>query len=81
MIRPRSANRTRPVPRATDAEIAALCQLALDRARDHIAVRSLPEVSRDFGHSSVILDRVASEHSATICERMNRARMRVVGDV
>lgn len=30
----------------------------------------LPEVARDFGHSTVILDRVASEHSASICRRL-----------
>jgi len=43
----------------------------------HFRLSPLPEVSRDFGHSTVILDRVASEHSATLCERMRLAGMRV----
>lgn len=33
---------------------------------------------KEFGWDTLTLDRVASEHSATICERMRKARMRLV---
>lgn len=61
-----------PIPYARLREICREQNLASFRFGE------MREVSKDFGHSTLVLDRVASEHSATICERMRKARMHVV---
>lgn len=56
-----------------DMALALRCQRALDNAASS-RLRPLPAVAADFGHSPVILDRVAYENAmvlVAICKRRN----------